>query len=539
MKYIIGEGERILVFKNEKLIEYLKNGTYKISRLSNKKHEKYICEGLFETERNLDFLLQNERLAEELQVLEVHEDEILIYYRDGIFQGGFYEGKYAFWNVVGRNSYAKLDLKTAFEMDEKIKNVFAKTKLSDMFDIVEIEDYNIALYYKSGVYEKVLTSGTYAASKKYYRNTFKKVDLREAIVYDEVMEKIFDSDPEFIHDFDIKKVREKELLLWYQDGLFKGHCLVGSYLFWNKMKDNYFEIVDLNTGIEIDEKYFGILDRMDGVYSKFEIKDYEAGLLIIDNQYRKTLKSGIYCFWNGSQKIEVYPVDLRIKQLDMQGEEILTKDRAMLRFNFIAQYRVVDPITNYKEINNLENQIYILIQMALREYVATQNLEQLLGNRHEIGEYVLEKVKKEERKYGIELLDSGIKDIISSDSTSGIINVNTIRAEQSKEAEEEKGKALITIPDEPVVFAEEITIGETEESIEPMEAVEEQTESNDVLPYHEELKDPEPEEEKIVQKTEEDEYIEKIAEKVAEKMERNENSNILEELSRILAKKYN
>ena len=70
---------------------------------------------------------------------------------------------------------------------------------------------------------------------------------------DEVMEKIFDSDPEFIHDFDIKKVREKELLLWYQDGLFKGHCLVGSYLFWNKMKDNYFEIVDLNTGIEIDE----------------------------------------------------------------------------------------------------------------------------------------------------------------------------------------------------------------------------------------------------------------------------------------------
>ena len=169
------------------------------------------------------------------------------------------------------------------------------------------------------------------------------------------MEKIFDSDPDFIHDFDIKKVRERELLLWYQDGLFKGQCLVGSYLFWNKMKDNYFEIVDLNTGIEIDEKYFGILDRLTGVYSKFEIKDYEAGLLIIDNQYRKTLKSGVYYFWNGSQKIEVFPVDLRIKQLDMQGEEILTKDRAMLRFNFIAQYRVVDPITNYKEIDSSKN----------------------------------------------------------------------------------------------------------------------------------------------------------------------------------------
>ena len=57
------------------------------------------------------------------------------------------------------------------------------------------------------------------------------------------------------------------------------------------------------------------------------------------------------------------------------------------------------------------------------------------------------------------------------------------------------------------------------------------------MPDNEELS--EPEEEKSVQRMEEDEYIEKIAEKVAEKMEKNENSNILEELSRILAKKYN
>ena len=191
----------------------------------------------------------------------------------------------------------------------------------------------------------------------------------------------------------------------------------------------------------------------------------------------------------------------------MQGEEILTKDRAMLRFNFIAQYRVVDPITNYKEINNLENQIYILIQMALREYVATQNLEQLLGNRHEIGEYVLEKVKKEERKYGIELLDSGIKDIISSDSTSGIINVNEIRAEQN--------------------IIEEIKpeVEEEKEKLKPY----------DLLPSIEKLLK-EKKAAQVAEVTEEEKYIDKIAEKVAEKIGKSENSNILEELSRILSK---
>lgn len=491
MKHIISDGERVLVFKNEKLIDYLKSGSYKTSGFSNKKYEKYICDGIFETDRNLEFLLQNEKLSEELQVLDVQEDEILLHYKDGLFQGGYYEGKYAFWNIVGRNSFSKLDLKTAFEMDEKVKNVFSKTKLGEMFDIVEIEDYHIVLYFKSGVYEKLLKSGTYAASKKYFKNTFQKIDLREVMKYDETMEKIFDTEPELIHDFDIKKVREKELLLWYQDDLFKGKCLAGNYLFWNKLKDNYFEIIDLNNGIEIDEKYLDILDKLEGTYTKFEIKDYEAGLLIIDNQYRKTLKSGVYYFWNGHLKIEVYPIDLRIKQLDMQGEEILTKDRAMLKFNFIAQYRVIDPITNYKEINNLENQIYVLIQMLLREYVSVRFFEDLLENRIELGKYVLEKVKKEERKYGIELLDAGIKDI--------------------KLAEGEEKQSIIQKEntfEEAVLMSKESTVLNIDEIIKKDENEKTDLEDKENLPLK----------------------------AFPEKLEQENASAILEELSRILAK---
>ena len=337
-----------------------------------------------------------------------------LYYKDGIFQEGFYEGKYAFWRVIGKNTFSRIDLKTAIKVDEKIRNVFSKTDLEEAFDIVEIEDYRVALYYKNGIFEKVLTSGTYAASKQYYNNTFVKIDLREPVVYDETMEKVFDSDIEFIHDFDIKKVREKELLLWYQDGLFKSKCLVGNYLFWNKLKDNYFEIIDLNNLIEIDEKYYGILNRLEGIYTKFEVKDYEAGLLIIDNQYKRTLKPGVYYYWNGSQKIEIVPIDLRIKKLDMTGDDILTKDKYILKFSFMVQYRIVDSITSYKEIDNLENQIYILLQMALREYAGTQRVAQLFENRHKIGKKLLDKVKKEERKYGIEFSDSGVKDIILS-----------------------------------------------------------------------------------------------------------------------------
>ena len=315
-----------------------------------------------------------------------------------------------------------------------------------------------------------------------------------------------------IHDFDIKKVREKELLLWYQDDLFKGKCLAGSYLFWNKLKDNYFEIIDLNNGIEIDEKYLDILDKLEGVYTKYEVKDYEAGLLIIDNQYRKTLKSGVYYFWNGHQKIEVYPVDLRIKQLDMQGEEILTKDRVLLKFNFIAQYRVVDPITNYKEINNVENQLYILVQMILRGYVGVNYLEDLLENRIEIGKYVLEKVKKEERKYGIELLDAGIKDIKLAEM-SGMGNA-VYREPAKKEPEPE-----FLVKEE---AAEEVKV-----------------DIENIIKKESEYID-KPEETEVVAKNNETEEIEMETEpeqeQEQEKFSEESASAILEELSKILAK---
>ena len=61
--------------------------------------------------------------------------------------------------------------------------------------------------------------------------------------------------------------------------------------------------------------------------------------------------------------------------------------------------------------------------MLLREYVSVRFYEDLLENRVELGKYVLEKVKEQERKYGIELLDAGIKDIKLTDGIkSGRIN---------------------------------------------------------------------------------------------------------------------
>jgi regulator of protease activity HflC (stomatin/prohibitin superfamily) len=499
MKYTVNEGQRALVFKDGKFIDYLKEGTYNNFGFFNKNFEVYDCDGQLKTKIRLDILLKNEKLKEEIDVVEVDEHELLLYYKDNKFSGAYYQGKYAFWKVFNVNDFRKIDLTQLFKVDTKLKSVFSQWTLNSSFDTVEVEDYNIVLYYRNGIFTDVFFEGEYAVSKKYYKNSFTKFDLRVPIVYNNTMKKMFDKYPELINSFDLKKVKEKELLIWSQNGIYKGKYLTGEYLFWNKLEKNEYDIIDLNIDSEMDKKYHNIMEKLTGIYTKFEIRDYETGLLIKNSQYEKTLAPGVYYFWKGTEEKELINIDLRLKQLDMQGQEILTRDKITLRLNFVTQYRVTDPLKNYKTINNLENQIYILLQIVLREYVGMQNLEQLLENKNEIAEFVLKRIKKEEDKYGVEFTEAGIKDIILPGDIKEILNT--------------------------VLIAEKTALANT------IKRREETASARSLLNTAKLM-----EENKTLYRLKEMEYIEKIVEKIGN-IEISGNGNILEELAKIFSKK--
>jgi regulator of protease activity HflC (stomatin/prohibitin superfamily) len=67
-------------------------------------------------------------------------------------------------------------------------------------------------------------------------------------------------------------------------------------------------------------------------------------------------------------------IDLRQQQLDITGQEIMTSDKVPLRLNFFCQYRIVDSIKAELEIHDLQSQFYVVLQVALREYLARSPL---------------------------------------------------------------------------------------------------------------------------------------------------------------------
>ncbi len=60
---------------------------------------------------------------------------------------------------------------------------------------------------------------------------------------------------------------------------------------------------------------------------------------------------------------------MRQLQMEVAGQELLTKDKASLRINFYAQYKVYDIEKAVLENKDFEKQLYVKLQLALRNFV--------------------------------------------------------------------------------------------------------------------------------------------------------------------------
>jgi len=104
-------------------------------------------------------------------------------------------------------------------------------------------------------------------------------------------------------------------------------------------------------------------------------------LLVRDGELVRTLGPGRHAFWRVGVNLQVFVADLRVQELELNGQEILTKDRVSLRVNAAAQYRIVDAAKSLVEIVDVDNLAYRAVQFALRETVGGVTLDQLLADK--------------------------------------------------------------------------------------------------------------------------------------------------------------
>lgn len=285
---------------------------------------------------------------------------------------------------------------------------------------VNVNEWQVALVFKNGAYKKMLLAGNYWFWKK-----------EEVFVYDITKQfvapvelNILLQDQSLADILQVIEVKDNEIVLQYENGLLKQVLSAGRYAFWKSVVKNEFIRTDISQ-VEIDLS----IDRslltkapLNNWVRSIEVQSNEKAVLFMDAKMVGLLEPGIYYWWKNQVSIQVAKTDMRKLQLEVNGQEILTRDKAALRLNAWLQYQVTDIVKALVENKEYEKQLYVAVQLALREYIAVYSFDELLEKKESLAPFVLQQIREKAESLGVTLNGFGIRDIILPGDIKEIMN---------------------------------------------------------------------------------------------------------------------
>ncbi|KYP13613.1 slipin family protein [Flavihumibacter sp. CACIAM 22H1] len=285
---------------------------------------------------------------------------------------------------------------------------------------VKVNAYQIGLVFRKGALKQVIKQGNYWFWKG-----------EEVGVYDTTREfiapvelNILLAHAELRSLLELVEVKDNELVLQFVNGMLTTVLKAGRYTFWKGPMVYQF--------IKVDAGKPAIAPAIDRVLlthpvlapylRSYTVENYEKAVLFMDGKFEAVLDSGVYYWWKNGVVIQLGKVDIRQLQLEINGQEILTKDKAALRLNAWAQYRVVAIEKALLDNKEYERQLYITMQLVLREYVAGLSFDELLEKRETIAPFMQERISEKAAELGVELAGFGIRDIILPGEMKEIMN---------------------------------------------------------------------------------------------------------------------
>jgi regulator of protease activity HflC (stomatin/prohibitin superfamily) len=160
----------------------------------------------------------------------------------------------------------------------------------------------------------------------------------------------------------------------------------------------------------------------------------ERGLLLRNGRYEATLSAGLYRYWQtAAVRTSVLLVDLRRRNLTLNAQELMTKDKVTLRVTVSAEYIVVDERKASETLSDFDATVYQASQLALRDYVSSVSLDVLLEARTELAQHLNQHVAPALASVGLQLVSIGVKDVILPGEMKALLN-RVIEAEKEAAA---------------------------------------------------------------------------------------------------------
>ncbi len=300
------------------------------------------------------------------------------------------------------------------------------------------------LLYNRGDFVKILMPGEYPLMNLFSRKSVVKVRIDSELGDEALLNYLQKHEPAVLAEFlNVFELNDREAGLLYQDDKLIEILPPGTRrAYWKGDVNLNMEKVDVSADYTVAEKLNQRLKQtavkgreLKGAdYVLFaRIPAYFAGVLKVDGKVIRLMTAASEAFWNFNRDISVETVDTRLQNLEVSGQEILTKDKVALRLSLIATWKYSDVLLAFEKLNKPADHLYYELQFALREAVGERTLDNLLENKQSLNELLLTAVKTKLAAFGIDVASVGLRDIILPGEMKTIL-AQVVEAQKAAEA---------------------------------------------------------------------------------------------------------
>lgn len=233
------------------------------------------------------------------------------------------------------------------------------------------------------------------------------------------------------------RVAEGQAAMLFADEVLFGVLGPGeTALIWKEPKAITVREFDMVATPAIDAALVPALVRLGAAATRVQfvaVGEQMAGLVYVNGKLVERVGAGMHAYWAMLGGVRADLVDLRRQTLEVNGQEILTKDKVSLRVNISAEFRVVDPELAARTVRNAGETLYRMLQLAVRRTLGTRTLDELLMEKVDIEPAAAEAICAQMAAVGVEAGAIALKDVVLPGEIREILN-QVVTAEKKAQA---------------------------------------------------------------------------------------------------------
>lgn len=139
------------------------------------------------------------------------------------------------------------------------------------------------------------------------------------------------------------------------------------------------------------------------------LQEYERGVVLLLGRFWKVKGPGLVWVVPIVQKMMV--VDTRVVTMDVEPQDVITKDNVSVKVNAVVYFRVVEPRRATLDVQNFLFATSQIAQTSLRSVLGQKEIDALLSNREEINMELQKIIDEHTEPWGVKVSAVEVKNV--------------------------------------------------------------------------------------------------------------------------------